>query len=78
MHCGIGAGGIAPEGGHDGSDRCWNRTVQPHLVYCNRFLRRCRDQAFSVPGGDRLRRGSRNRLVHAEGAAFLVNPAAKL
>jgi hypothetical protein len=26
----------------------------------------------------RLRRGYRNRLVHAEGAAFLVNPAANL
>ncbi|GIX33565.1 MAG: hypothetical protein KatS3mg125_1521 [Lysobacterales bacterium] len=28
-------------------------------------------------GGDRLRRGLRNRPMHAEGAAFLANPAAK-
>lgn len=28
-------------------------------------------------GGDRLRRGLRNRPMHAEEAAFLVNPAAK-
>jgi len=28
--------------------------------------------------GAQLRRGLRNRLAHAEGAAFLVNPAAKI
>src|SRR5512141_2858271 len=31
----------------------------------------------TFPGVHWLRRGLRNRLAHAEGAAFLVNPAAK-
>ncbi len=34
--------------------------------------------AFTSPGVHWLRRGSQNHLVHAEGAAFLVNPAAHL
>ena len=33
---------------------------------------------IDIPGVHWLRRGSRNRLAHAEGVAFLVNPAAKL
>src|SRR3546814_20234554 len=33
---------------------------------------------IDIPGVHWLRRGSRHRLAHAEGVAFLVNPAAKL
>src|SRR3546814_19664385 len=33
---------------------------------------------IDIPGVHWLRRGSRNRLAHAEGVAFLVNQAAKL
>src|SRR3546814_18355890 len=37
-----------------------------------------RVSVIDIPGVHWLRRGSRNRLAHAEGVAFSVNPAAQL
>src|SRR5690606_20892304 len=65
----------------NGRCRCTPRTLAPApdapiLAPSRAFTATGRRQVSRNTGVHWLRRGSRNRLVHAEGAAFLVNPAA--